>query len=242
LVAIGGVGGDAARIFLLIREYPDKKLAITLTVMVDHLAGLVGLALIFFAVTAGRFEALEDQSRLGKEVIHVSWMFFAGGLAMIALMFITCYPPVHARIHKPGRNFRWEMLRRLPEVYDVFRRRWGLGLCSLAASIAMLPMFFASFWCGAKALGSNVDLWSVFSAMPVVDVVSALPLAIAGVGLRENAFELLMHDLTGMPADIAVSASLIGFFCTLACSLPGILFFLKPRDRVRIKDIESAAS
>ena len=78
--------------------------------------------------------------------------------------------------------------------------------------------------------------------MPVVDAVSAVPIAIAGVGLRENAFELLMHDLTGMQPDVAVAASLVGFFCTLAWSLLGALLFLKPRDRVGIKDMESAAS
>jgi uncharacterized membrane protein YbhN (UPF0104 family) len=241
IIAFGGVGNDAARIFLLIRDYPGKKLAVTVTVMVDHLVGLVSLALIFFFMSAGRFGALSGQSRIGREVIRGSWMFFAGGLALIGMMFIASYPPVHRRIHHPGRQFKWSVLKNLPELYDVFRKRWGLALGSLVASFLMLAVFFASFWCGVRALGSHVDAASVFSAMPVVDAVSAVP-SFMGVGPREKTFEVLMSDLTGMEPEIAVCASLVGFFCTLVWSLAGALLFLKPRDRVRIKDMESAAS
>lgn len=240
LAAVGGLGGDAARVFLLIREHPDRKLAVTLTVMMDHLVGMVSMALLFFAVTAGRFDALEDQSALGKGVIRFAWMFFAGGLGLIALMFVLSYPPVHRRIHRPGREWKWELPRRLPELYDIFRKRWGHALASLALSVAMLPVYFASFWCGARAVGSDVGFAPVFSAMPVVDAISAMPVSIAGIGVREKTFELLMNDLTGMADDIAVSASLIGFFCSLVWALLGALLFLKPRDRVRIKELEHA--
>ncbi|MDB6078821.1 MAG: hypothetical protein JWO82_2568 [Akkermansiaceae bacterium] len=241
LVAFGGVGGDAARIFLLIRDFPDRKLAVTLTVMVDHLVGLVSLALIFFCVSAGRFDSLGEQSRIGREVIRGSAMFFGGGLVMIALMFVASYPPVHRRIHHPGRKFKWAFLKNLPELYDVFRRKWGLALGSLAASFVMLGFLFASYWAGARSTGIHIDAAAVFSAMPVVDAAGAIP-SLMGVGPKEKTFQLLMSDLTGMPPEVAVCASLVGFFCTFVWSLAGALLFLKPRDRVRIKDMESAAS
>lgn len=239
LAAVGGLGGDAARLFLLIRENPDRKLAVTLTVMMDHLVGMVSMALLFFAVTAGRFDALDEQSTLGKGVIHFAWMFFAGGVALIALMFLFSYPPIHRRIHRPGREWKWELPRRLPVLCDVFRKRWLHVVGSLAVSLVMLPLYFASFWCGAHAVGSDVGFGPVLSAMPVVDAISAMPISIAGVGVREKTFELLMNDLTGMSDDVAVSASLVGFFCSLVWSLLGALLFLKPRDRVRIKELEN---
>ncbi|NJM36571.1 MAG: hypothetical protein HC845_01120 [Akkermansiaceae bacterium] len=49
LVSFSGLGGDAARIILLIRDHPGKKLAIAMAVMADHLAGLVSLSLIFLS-------------------------------------------------------------------------------------------------------------------------------------------------------------------------------------------------
>ena len=58
LASVGSIGGDAARILLLNKRVPKRKIAITTSVMVDHLSGMVAMALMFFLLTAGRFEAL----------------------------------------------------------------------------------------------------------------------------------------------------------------------------------------
>src|SRR5690606_23996822 len=78
LVSIGGIGGDAARVLLLIRDHPGRKLAITLTVLVDHLVGMVTLSLAFFLTSAARFHALADQSVIGRGVIQFAWIYFGG--------------------------------------------------------------------------------------------------------------------------------------------------------------------
>lgn len=238
LFAVGGVGGDAAKIFLLIREHPGRKLAITMSVMVDHLVGLAAMAFVFFAVTAGRFDALEAQSALGKGAIRFAWFFFGGGLGFIALFFLMASPWVHGRIHKPGRKMKWEVFRRVPEIYDVYRRKWGHALVALLVSAVMLPVYYATFWCGARSIRDGVDLLQVFTAMPVVDAISAMPLSVSGIGVREKTFEILMNDLAGLSADVAVSGSLIGFACSLVWAFVGGILFLRPSDRTSMKQIE----
>lgn len=239
LVTVGGVGGDAAKVFLLNRQHPERKLAVTMSLMVDHLVGLVAMAGLFFAFTAGRFEALENQSSMGKGAIHFGWVFFGGGLAMIALMFVMASPWVHGRIHKPGSAFGPDLLRRVPEIYDGYRRKWGHALFALAVSVVMLPVEYAIFWCGFGAIGHVESAWKVIGTMPVVEAISALPLSISGIGVREKSLEILMRDLTGMPAEVAVSGSLIGFACrNLVWSLAGALLFLRPSDRTSMKEIE----
>ncbi len=239
LVTVGGVGGDAAKVFLLNRQHPERKLAVTMSLMVDHLVGLVAMSLLFFAVTAGRFDALENQSAMGKGAIHFGWVFFGGGLALIALMFVMASPWVHGRIHKPGREMKWDVLRRVPEIYDVYRKKWGHALLALLASVAMLPVEYSIFWCGFHAIGHAENLWTVICTTPVVEAISALPLSVSGIGVREKTFEVLMKDLAGMPAEVAVGGSLIGFACrNLVWSLVGGLLFLRPSDRTSIKAIE----
>lgn len=242
LVAVGGIGGDAARILLLIRDHPDRKLAITMTVMFDHLVGLVAMALVFFALTAGRFDTLVSQSRETVWILRFAWCFFAGGLVMVAAMFVCCCPPVHARIHARGRHWKIAFLRKLPEVYDVYRTKWRHALGALAAAIVMLPVYYASFWCGARAAGSSVDAGPVLVTMPVVDMISALPLSIAGLGAREKAAQPLMGDLTGMEPEVVVAAMLIGFACNLVWALVGGLLFLRPRDRVTVHELDEVAA
>ncbi len=240
LFTVGGVGGDAAKIYLLIRENRDKKLAITMCVMVDHLVGLVAMALMFFAVTAGRFDALESQSVLGEKAIKFGWMYFSGGLVFIALLFVMASPWVHHRIHKPGKKMRWEVLRRVPEIYDVYRKKWGFAVASLLTGLAMLPVYYATFWCGVRFIEEGYGFMEIFAAMPVVDALSAMPVSISGIGVREIALKILMKDLVGMRNEVAVLGSLAGFACSLVWAFAGGILFLRPADRTPMKEIEEA--
>ncbi|MCH7227872.1 lysylphosphatidylglycerol synthase transmembrane domain-containing protein [Haloferula sp. A504] len=238
LAAVGGLGGDAARIILLIRDHPERKMAVTMTVMFDHLVGFVAMALVFFMLTAGRFDALASQSVETKAIMRFAWVFFIGGMLFVTTLFVLSYPSVHARIHGRAKEGRFAFLRRFPEIYDMYRKDWPRALTSLLVAIVMLPIFYATTWCGARAAGSEVGLEPVLVAMPVSDMLGALPLSIAGLGVREASLKVLMEDLTGMAPDIAVAAGLIGFFCSLVWALVGGLLFLNPRDRVKVSEIK----
>ena len=155
LVSFGGVGGDAARVILLNQDRPNRKVLITITILMDHLMGLVALALVFFVISAVQFDALAEPSRLGKEVIRFAWVTLGGGLLMIALIFICASPPVHQRIHANGRFDRFPLLRQMPEIYDVYRRKWRHMLVGLLLSLLVLAAYFASFWCGLRAVGGS---------------------------------------------------------------------------------------
>lgn len=238
LLSIGGIGGDAARVLLLIREHPQRKLAVTMAVMVDHLAGMVSLAGMFFIVSVAKFDALANQSHLGKGVIHFAWVYLSGGLGLVLLCFLAASPPVHRRIHANGREWKWELLRRVPETYDVYRRKWPLALAGVAVSFVMLLAYFLSFWCGLRAVGGTASAGTLLSAMPVIDSVSALPISVGGLGVREKLFEILMSDLAGTPAEISVAASLAGFACSSFWAFIGGLLFLRKRDRVTVAELE----
>jgi uncharacterized membrane protein YbhN (UPF0104 family) len=242
LLAVGSIGSDAARIFLLIRDHPERKMAVTLTVMFDHLVGLVAMSLVFFVLTAGRFDALASQSDQTKAILHFAWIFFSGGLIGIALMFVLSAPLIHDRIKGKLMGTRFAGLRHFPEALDVYRRKWGFAVIATIAAIVMLPVYYASFWCGARAAGSMVEAAPILVAMPVVDMLSAMPLSISGLGVREVSMKILMEDLTGMKADVAVAASLIGFVCMLVWSLLGGLLFLRPKDRASVEVMETVTA
>ena len=239
LASVSGLGGDAARIILLMRDHPARKLVIAMAVMADHLAGLVSLAILFFIISVARFDALADQSVLGRGVIHFAWFYLGGGLALVVLMFVCASPPVHRRIHSNGRFARWPVIRQIPELYDVYRRNWKYALGGLAASFLMLAAYFSSYYCGMRAVGGKADYGAVISAMPVIDSISGLPVSVAGVGVREKLFEVLMKDLAGVPPETAVAASLAGFACNVFWAGLGALFFLKKRDRLSVAELEA---
>ena len=240
LASVSGLGGDAARIILLMRDHPGRKLVIAMTVMADHLAGLVSLAVLFFIISVAKFDAIVHQSILGRGVIHFAWFYLGGGLAMVVLMFICASPPVHRRIHGNGRFARWPFISKIPELYDIYRKNWKYALAGLIASFFMLFAYFSSYYCGMRAVGGNAEYTAVISAMPVIDSISGLPISIAGVGVREKLFEVLMKDLAGVPPETAVAASLAGFACNVFWAGLGALFFLKKRDRVTVAELEAS--
>jgi len=240
LASVSGLGGDAARVILLMRDYPGRKLVIAMAVTADHLAGLVSIALLFFAVSAARFDALADPSVLGRGVIHFAWFYLGGGLAMVMLIFICASPPIHRRIHGNGRFARWPVMKRIPELYDIYRKNWRHALAGLAVSFVMLGAYFSSYYCGMRAVGGTSAYGDVMSAMPVIDAISGMPISIAGVGVREKLFEVLLHDLAGVPPEAAVAASLAGFACNTLWAAAGALFFLKKRDRLSVGELEKS--
>jgi uncharacterized membrane protein YbhN (UPF0104 family) len=239
LASVSGLGGDAARILLLMRDHPARKLVIATAVMADHLAGLVSLAVVFFIISVAKFDTLVDQSVLGRGVIHFAWFYLGGGLAMVAMIFVLASPPVHRRIHGKDRFARWPVMKRIPELYDVYRKKWRYALAGLGVSFLMLFAYFSSYYCGMRAVGGNAEYSAVISAMPVIDAISGMPVSIAGVGVREKLFEVLMKDLAGVPAETAVAASLAGFACNGFWALLGALFFLKKRDRISAAELEA---
>ena len=239
LASVSGLGGDAARIILLMRDHPGKKLVIAMAVMADHLAGLVSLAMLFFIISVARFDAIVNQSILGRGVIHFAWFYLGGGLALVVLIFICASPPVHRRIHGNDRFARWPFMRKIPELYDVYRKNWKYALGGLIVSFLMLFTYFSSYYCGMRAVGGNAEYVAVISAMPVIDSISGLPISIAGVGVREKLFEVLMNDLAGVPPETAVAASLAGFACNVFWAGLGALFFLKKRDRISVAELEA---
>ncbi|WP_035613844.1 lysylphosphatidylglycerol synthase transmembrane domain-containing protein [Haloferula sp. BvORR071] len=232
------VGGDAAKIFLLIRDHKDKKLTITMSVMVDHLAGLVSMAVTFLVLTAGRFKMLEEHTALEHKALTFAWFYFVGGLVFVGLLFLMASPWVHGRIHKPGKKMRFEILRRVPEIYDIYRKKWPQGLVALAVSFLMLPVYYATFWCGVRFGGEAASFMQVFTVMPVVDAISGMPFSIQGIGVRELFFAELMRGLYGTATEVSVLGSLIGFACSLVWAAVGGILFLRPSDRTTVKEIE----
>ena len=100
----------------------------------------------------------------------------------------------------------------------------------MIASFVLSASFSLVFFAALRALDPPVSAATVRSVMPIVDVATALPMSISGLGVRERAFDFLLSKLTGVPTGTAVSASLIGFLFTLFWSLVGGLAIITSRN------------
>ena len=238
LMSVGGLAADAARVLLLIREHRTRKLVVTISVVADHMSGMVAMMMLFFVFTAGRYEALAAQSVLGKGVLRFTYGYLGGGLGLIILLCVWMTPAVQRRVHRNGRWLKWDFMRTVPAAWDVYRRQWRHALAGLALACVMMLAYFLTFWCGVRAVGCGVDAGTALSAIPVIDAISSIPVSVSGIGVREKLFVIMFGDLTGMGAELAVSASLAGFLCHMLWSLSGAVLFLLHRGDVTAREIE----
>lgn len=232
IVSLGGAAGDAAKIVLLIRREPEKKVGVAMSVVVDHIIGFISGSIIFLLFTWGFGTMDLAKGETARNTFVAATWFQLGGLVGIALSVVSCTPRMLAfgRRRLPLiTNNRW--IDKITTVLDLYRTRWTYCVWSLFASFALAACYYLTFYAGLRALGEEVPASTVMAVMPVVDVIAALPISISGLGVRERTFEFLLSQLTGVPASSAVSASLIGFLFNIFWGLVGGLAIITARSK-----------
>ncbi len=232
IASIGGAAGDAAKIVLLMRREPDKKIGVTMSVMVDHVIGFVSGSIIFLVFTwgFGTMDQARDVAARGT-FVAATW-FQAGGLVFVFLSVFSCMPGMlnFGRRYLPKiTNNRW--VDAITLVLDIYRQKWRYAVYSLLASFVLAGSYYLTFFAGLRSLDSDVSATTVMAVMPVVDVIAALPISVSGLGVRERTFDFLLSRLTGITTSEAVAASLIGFLFTLFWGLIGGLAIITARSK-----------
>ena len=96
----------------------------------------------------------------------------------------------------------------------------GLGL-SVFAQILLVSLFY----CVSQAMGLDVGFWQLASVLPMVAMITVLPITWNGLGLREAAFVTFLGTF-GIATAQSVALSLTGFAVILLWNLFGGLVYL----------------
>ncbi len=235
----GLVGGDAMRIFYLVKNQPEKKVDAFTAVAMDRLMGL--LALISFAtVIVGSRYAWLSQSVASAHLVKVVLIilgFGVGTLALSVTLATAGWPkswPVPASVEKIAGACRQ---------FSRARSRTGIAFATTLLSHAC---YYTSFCCAARALvgPTGPTFGSVFSIMPIENTLTALPISFAGIGLRESLFQTLLHDLAGVAPAVGALIGSAGFGMKMLWSLPGLFVFftLRLAERKRVPTVAPATA
>jgi uncharacterized membrane protein YbhN (UPF0104 family) len=227
IASIGALGGDTYRILALMTKPSARKLPLMVSVMLDHILGMVGLGILFLSCRVALMDRLDNLSPEVQAILRGYELFMGASLIMTLLSVISFTPKLYNwGEHRWPRVLGFEPLKKFASACDALRRDWRGSLLATGISVLLFVFHFQSFYCGIHAVGGTAPVLEFLAAMPIVDTAAGLPISVSGLGVREKTFETLVHALTGLPGAMAVSASLAGWLMSMVWGLIGGLVFI----------------
>lgn len=238
----GGTGGDVVKIFYLIKETPGQKALALISVLVDRIIGMLGLIILSAGLIGLNWSWLNSTPETQKSTwlgvgiliftmggIHFSWLVTRRGL-----------------VHKLPARFPWrDKLADLAMAYIHYAKAWKVSVAGVFISIVAHIGFFAVFYCAGRALThQGMDMptfWELSTIMPIVNVISAMPISLGGLGTREFLFQVFLSKLCGVVDGVPVVISLTGYSLMLFWGLIGgaLYLFYRPTEHARMREIRS---
>jgi hypothetical protein len=211
----GAVGGDVVKTYDLYK-YTNKGNYSVVSVFLERFTGLIGLALI--AVVA----AIIGFQKLSTPVILLSVWGTAFLLTFIVLMI--WYEP----LYQLSKRLIFVLLpSALHSKFDslhmaLYSYKNHMGTIWYAVAIStVLQLLFALYYAiAAYALGINVDLVYFIIFLPIITIVTMIPISLGGLGIREGMMVLLFHHVGVSSSDI-LSISLTVYSVNAVLSLWG---------------------
>ncbi len=215
---IGGVGGDATRVMLLLPQHPGAGSKIMVSVIADRLCGLVSLALPALFFTAPAHEVLSS-TPMGLAALRFLWGYLVFSAILFVFAFSSGTEMARRRLPSwiPGRAW----MLQFSAAFQALRPKLSGFVAAVAASVIMLFLHFVTFWCAARGCGAPVSLAEMSAVLPVIEAATTIPVTPSGIGVREELFRDQLGSLCGLSAGAAVLLSLAGFACTLVWSVAG---------------------
>jgi len=125
-----------------------------------------------------------------------------------------------------------ERLNRIHEATVDFGGAWWTIVVCLLQSILIQGLLALAPFMVMKGMGiETVGIVPFLVYIPIINVVSMIPISFNALGIREY-FYILLFGRVGLPAETAVAVSLVSFFLYVVLSLTGFVCFIFYRQKV----------
>jgi len=224
LFLIGSTGGDAIRLYYLIRWFPDRKARSALAILLDRLFGvavLFGLTLILLPATASR---LAQDPAFAPLASAIPWLGPLGAILLI-LGFVVpgLLPNLPLPANLPGRHVILDLLHALR---DTMHGGWTT-VAAVTVAVCVHLFSFAAATLLARSLGLPIDYALAGLILCLIFSASALPISVSGHGVREGVMVFLFLHLGISPeTESAIAYSLLIYGLGLFWSLLGGFAYL----------------
>ena len=222
LFLLGSTGGDVVKMFLTMREARENRAAALLSVFMDRVIGMLALIFLSLGFLYFRYDLLIKTEGSSALLTVLLWLLAAALVIIVGMFAVSGFGWVHfLPLWTPLRG----RIIEISAACHLYARGWRWTIWAFLISFPLFGLFFTTFYCAARAFTDQLGILDIFSVMPIVAVITAIPISVAGIGLRESLFVSLLAPF-GVIAAIATLISVTGFLINTVGSLAGGLVFL----------------
>jgi uncharacterized protein (TIRG00374 family) len=213
------MGADAIRTACTVREGLPAREVIA-SIAIERMIGLIATPLL----AIGSLMLLRGLGELDPALEPVWWaslgLLAAGLAAFLISLDRRFYELLHGRIL--GRFQDLRVFRLLESSHQTFRAyRSSRRELSIFFLLTILENVFPIVvtWVIGRGLGAPIDLLHLAGAVPLAYLVSRIPFSIAGIGVYEGVFVLIL-SATGVAVEQSLSMALLARILQIVAWLP----------------------
>ena len=191
----GGISGDAVRAYLFMKAVPNHRLAILGAMVLDRVLGLVSM--VFLGFIAACYMAI-NVAFIRPYLLGFAAIFFTliGGVAL--LHFIGARHSAEQQSAAEGFVERmWAKVKAMVASLRIHEYPARVLTFVVLQSMVIHLLAVALIYICSVYAAAGLDFLRVFVATPIGLLVNAIPLSPGGLGIGENAFELLYKTIGG---------------------------------------------
>jgi glycosyltransferase 2 family protein len=242
----GLTGGDIVKGIMIAQDHPEERPAAVGTVIVDRVLGLLVLAVMSGVVLAFTYEDYPQAAIAVFGLLGAA----ARGLVLFFSRRVRGFLRLDALMKKlPGAA----VLKKLDRAFFLYRSQKRTVVIAVALSVISHCGNIGTIYCFGRGIGLDETaglqgnpLVAYIATVPIILIVSSIPLLPGGWGVGEAAFAYFFRTVGIWNLDLSIALSVIQRTATLLFSVLGGVFFLTFRkrvmDAVHESEAEAAAS
>jgi uncharacterized protein (TIRG00374 family) len=237
----GPTGDDLTRMLYISRLVPGRVGEACTTVLLDRCIGLASVLVLALFCIPWQWSILSTSPETYWLALAIVTVGFA--VCLFGLLFFVVGHPTHQWFEKRIRSLPAHSLR------DELARIWGLSCTNkkrlaevIVAATATQLLLCLLFYLAGMSVGVRAPLHIWLSFVPIVLAANALPITIAGFGVREYLLVLFLGVLVQVDGERALAASFVAFAMILVVCLTGGLLYIFYRPAKRSEETVEAPS
>ncbi len=214
----GIIGGDAVKAYYLSSDLKTRQggrlkgqevsIAVA-SVFMDRYVGFSAMLVISMIAFPFGFSYLEGTP--------VKWL-----MPTVLVVFITA----SIVIFKFRFGERLKFLLRIYEYFEIYGKRKGSLFKAFLYSVFIQLANIVAVYVLSMGISLSISFLSLLIFVPIIVLISSIPVSISGIGLREGAFVVFLGTI-GVSPDLSVTVSFLWFLSIVVASLWGLFEYLR---------------